>query len=277
MKRLLLLFLTTSVFAQDPIQFAPFMRLAPASFPDLTNIANMVLWVDVTQATNTTYADAPTNGSLIDDIFRDLSPANHTLTANGSTLYYFASGGGYDGTRSRLILTNDNKVGTTEILAATNRFTMGIVWKPIGAGDGGPFWQDGSTAFGGPYANVDFNNSSPDNLDNDNAYNIANAADLESAVETRSAAWQTGFFVCDGTSSSIWLNGEQIVTGTVGTTFTIGNGPSGYSGWGGASGAGANWCAIEFARGLVWARPLTSNEVYLASARCMTDFGGTPP
>ena len=277
MKRLLLLFLATSCSAQDPIQFAPFMRLAPASFPDLTNIANMVLWVDVTQATNTTYAGAPTNGSLIDDIVLDLSPANHVLTANGSTLYYFASGGGYDGTRPYLILTNDNKVGTTEALAATNRFTMGIVWKPIGVGDNGPFWQDGNTALGGPATHVDFNNSGPDNLDNDNAYNVSNGADLESDVNSRSANWQTSFFVCNSTNSELWLNGSQIKTGTAGTSFTINNGPIGYSGWGGASGLGANWCAIEFARGLVWARPLTSNEVYLASARCMTDFGGTPP
>lgn len=245
----------------------------------LTNIATLVLWIDVSQATNTTYAGAPTNGSVVDALIRDLSPANHaTVVSGGSpTMIYAASGGGGDGTRPYLTMTNDNRAGTAEALTNTAAFTVGIVWKPLGVGDAGPFWGDTDSAGGsGAIANVKFGSTDVDNLANNDAYNLWNGSDIESDVGSRSTNWQVLFLVSNGASSSIWLNGTKIKTGTVGTTFELNRGPTGFSGFGGSGYSGVNWCSMLFARGLVWGRPLDDAEVTTASTICMTDFGITP-
>jgi hypothetical protein len=254
----------------------PFLSALPNASFQLTNISQLILWIDISQATNTAHAGAPTNGDKIDKITLDLSPRNNTTVANGSEIYYVSTGGGGDGSKPYLAMTNtaNRGVGTSAALTNATTFTVGMVWKAVAEGDTGPMWSDQNSATGaGASGYVKFGSSATDNLGNDDSYNIMNGADLEAPASSRSTAWQVMFWVSNGASSSIWRNSTNLASGTVGTSSGL-NLSAFY--FGGASYTGVHYTKIHFCRGLVWGKALTSNEIWQASERCKSDFNFPP-
>lgn len=254
------------VQAQFGVEQPFFFKQQQVSPFNFTDISDLILWIDVSQATNTTIPGYPTNGQVINHIHKDLSPANHTTSAVGGPIYYYSSGAG-DGSYPFLALTNvtagGQRVGTSQALTNSTSFSMFCIWQPLGVGDGGPFWADAKSSDGsGNLAHVKFGSTSVDNLSNNDAYNLQNGADLETPASSRSTSWQVGGFIANGANSVIWLNTNILATGTVGTTSRLTNGAVGYSGWGASSYSGVNWCSINFARGLIYGRALSSNEVF---------------
>jgi hypothetical protein len=273
----LILLLTSTAAAQfgTPRDLA-FWGKSQRAF-QLADISDLILWIDVSEATNNGIAGPPANGSIVTDFNRDLSPRNNDvlIRAEANNAYYVATGGGYDSNYPYITFTNDNQGGTRAALTNSTSFTIVTVMKPLATADAGPFWADRENTLGnGAAANVKFGSTSVDNLSNDDAYNIMNIADLESDIGSRSTNWQVLLMVANAAASSIWLDGVKIKTGTVGTTYGLTNGVgSGFSGWGGDAYTGANWCSILFARGLVYGRALTDDECDLVNRKCMDDFG----